>query len=133
MGTRARGPTFLLASKKRAIDLAAMLLMSRTLAAFLMVLSHTTATASAAASRKHGTQQPPARVLSLPARCKSVLRFLSCGPVLFVVGDDVGYADFGYFNDQKTITPTVDELLATGIHLADYCTRKRRIQAQPCA
>ena len=41
--------------------------------------------------------------------------------VLFVVGDDVGYSDFGYFNDYKTITPTVDNLLATGIHLADYC------------
>ena len=41
--------------------------------------------------------------------------------MLFVVGDDVGYSDFGYFNDYKTITPTVDNLLATGIHLADYC------------
>ena len=28
--------------------------------------------------------------------------------VLFIVGDDVGYSDFGYFNDQKTITPTID-------------------------
>ena len=44
-----------------------------------------------------------------------------CFTVLFVVGDDVGYSDFGYFNDKKTITPTVDNLLATGIHLADYC------------
>jgi hypothetical protein len=45
--------------------------------------------------------------------------------VLFVVGDDVGYSDFGYFNDYKTITPTVDNLLATGIHLADYCESSR--------
>ena len=28
--------------------------------------------------------------------------------VLFIVGDDVGYSDFGYFNDKKTITPTID-------------------------
>ena len=50
------------------------------------------------------------------------LRWLRRDPaVLFVVGDDVGYSDFGYFNDQKTITPTVDKLLATGIHLTDYC------------
>ena len=28
--------------------------------------------------------------------------------VLFVVGDDVGYGYFGHFNDQKTVTPTVD-------------------------
>ena len=38
--------------------------------------------------------------------------------VLFVVGDDVGYSDFGYFNDQKTITPTIDGLLAEGIFLS---------------
>ena len=37
--------------------------------------------------------------------------------VLFIVGDDVGYSDFGYFNDKKTITPTVDGLLESGIHL----------------
>ena len=48
--------------------------------------------------------------------------------VLFVVGDDVGYSDFGYFNDYKTITPTVDNLLATGIHLADYCEGAARLR-----
>ena len=48
--------------------------------------------------------------------------------VLFVVGDDVGYSDFGYFNDYKTITPTVDNLLATGIHLADYCESSRLLR-----
>ena len=44
--------------------------------------------------------------------------------VLFVVGDDVGYSDFGVFNDQKTITPTIDGLIQSGIHLADYYTFK---------
>ena len=44
--------------------------------------------------------------------------------VLFVVGDDVGYSDFGYFNDQKTITPTIDGLLEDGIFLTDYYTFK---------
>ena len=38
--------------------------------------------------------------------------------VLFVVGDDVGYSDFGYFNDHKTITPTIDNLLEEGIFLS---------------
>jgi hypothetical protein len=38
--------------------------------------------------------------------------------VLFVVGDDVGYSDFGYFNDRKTITPTIDGLLEEGIFLS---------------
>jgi len=44
--------------------------------------------------------------------------------VLFVVGDDVGYSDFGKFNDGKTITPTLDALLDTGIMLTDYYTFK---------
>ena len=41
--------------------------------------------------------------------------------VLFVVGDDVGYSDFGFFNDQKTITPTIDNLLQEGIFLSCKC------------
>ena len=60
--------------------------------------------------------------------------------ILFVVGDDVGYSvsllvhimqnsqlyyqDFGYFNDNKTITPTIDGLLGQGIFLSDYYTFK---------
>ena len=44
--------------------------------------------------------------------------------VVFVVGDDVGYSDFGFFNDQKTITPTIDGLLEDGIFLSDYYTFK---------
>ena len=38
--------------------------------------------------------------------------------------DDVGYSDFGFFNDNKTITPTIDNLLANGIFLSDYYTFK---------
>ena len=55
--------------------------------------------------------------------------------VLFIVGDDVGYSDFGYFNDEKTITPTIDGLLEDGIFLSDYCmfaTKERHRQAQRC-
>ena len=44
--------------------------------------------------------------------------------VLFIVGDDVGYTDFGYFSDKKTITPTIDGLLEAGIFLSDYYTFK---------
>ena len=44
--------------------------------------------------------------------------------VVFIVGDDVGYSDFGYFNDNKTITPTIDGLLEKGIFLSDYYTFK---------
>ena len=34
------------------------------------------------------------------------------------------YSDFGYFNDQKTITPTIDGLLGDGIFMTDYYTFK---------
>ena len=34
--------------------------------------------------------------------------------VVFIVGDDVGYSDFGFFNDKKTITPTIDGKLRVG-------------------
>lgn len=44
--------------------------------------------------------------------------------VVFVVGDDVGYADIGFFNDKKTITPTMDNLLEQGVFLSDYYTFK---------
>lgn len=44
--------------------------------------------------------------------------------VLFIVGDDVGYNDFGFFNDKKAITPTIDGLLEDGIFLSDYYTFK---------
>ena len=44
--------------------------------------------------------------------------------VLFIVGDDVGYADFGFFNGKKTITPTIDALLEEGIFLSNYYTFK---------
>lgn len=44
--------------------------------------------------------------------------------VVFIVGDDVGYNDFGFFNDNKTITPTIDGLLETGIFMSDYYTFK---------
>ena len=44
--------------------------------------------------------------------------------VLFIVGDDVGYADIGHFNDKKTITPTLDGLLTDGVMLTDYYTFK---------
>ena len=40
--------------------------------------------------------------------------------VLFVVGDDVGYNDIGFFNDHKVHTPTMDQLLEDGIFLSDY-------------
>ena len=44
--------------------------------------------------------------------------------VLFVVGDDVGYNDFGFFNDNKAYTPTIDGLLSSGIFLSSYYTFK---------
>ena len=44
--------------------------------------------------------------------------------MLFIVGDDVGYSDFGFFNDKKTVTPTVDNLLESGVFLSDYYTFK---------
>ena len=34
--------------------------------------------------------------------------------VLFIVGDDVGYSDFGFFNDKKTITPIIDGCRGVG-------------------
>ena len=39
--------------------------------------------------------------------------------ILFVVGDDVGYNDLGALNDGKTITPTIDGLIRSGILLSD--------------
>ena len=36
----------------------------------------------------------------------------------------MGYSDFGYFNDNKTITPTIDGLLKEGIFMSDYYTFK---------
>ena len=44
--------------------------------------------------------------------------------ILFVVGDDVGYGDLGFFNDKKVNTPTLDNLLEDGIFLSDYYTFK---------
>ena len=44
--------------------------------------------------------------------------------VLFVVGDDVGYADLGHFNDRKTATPVLDSMIESGIMMADYYTFK---------
>eukprot|EP00041_Stephanoeca_diplocostata_P009626 m.149543 g.149543 ORF g.149543 m.149543 type:complete len:557 (-) comp17821_c0_seq1:310-1980(-) len=44
--------------------------------------------------------------------------------ILFVVGDDVGYNDFGYTNGERTFTPTMNELAATGIQLKAYHTFK---------
>ena len=41
--------------------------------------------------------------------------------VLFIVGDDVGYADIGFFNDHKVHTPTLNQLLEDGVFLSDYC------------
>ena len=36
-----------------------------------------------------------------------------------MVGDDVGYNDLGALNDGKTITPTIDGLIRSGILLSD--------------
>jgi len=44
--------------------------------------------------------------------------------VLFIVGDDVGYNDFGRQNGGKTQTPFIDGLLAEGVMLSDYYTFK---------
>ena len=41
------------------------------------------------------------------------------GTPSFVVGDDVGYNDLGALNDGKTITPTIDGLILSGILLSD--------------
>ena len=46
--------------------------------------------------------------------------------VVFIVGDDVGYSDFGFFNDKKTITPMIDGLLEQGVFLSD-CKPTRSI------
>lgn len=32
--------------------------------------------------------------------------------VVFIVGDDVGYNDFGHFNDGRVQTPTIDGLIS---------------------
>lgn len=39
--------------------------------------------------------------------------------VLFIVGDDVGYSDFGYFNDQQV--KTIIFLLAFKCNAARLC------------
>jgi arylsulfatase A-like enzyme len=44
--------------------------------------------------------------------------------VLFVVGDDVGYADIGFFNDEKVQTPVMNQLLKDGVFMSDYYTFK---------
>jgi arylsulfatase A-like enzyme len=44
--------------------------------------------------------------------------------VLFVVGDDVGYADIGFFNDEKVHTPVLNQLLKDGVFMSDYYTFK---------
>eukprot|EP00045_Choanoeca_perplexa_P015298 m.190352 g.190352 ORF g.190352 m.190352 type:complete len:575 (-) comp16939_c0_seq1:63-1787(-) len=44
--------------------------------------------------------------------------------IVHVIGDDVGYNDFGYFNNNKTHTPTIDGLIKDGIYLSDYYTFK---------
>lgn len=47
-----------------------------------------------------------------------------CSPDHNLIPCSVGYADFGILNDYKTITPTIDHLLQTGIQLTDYYTFK---------
>ena len=75
--------------------------------------------------RAMGLHRPwRAALLALGAVLTSALAAAPHKHVLFVVGDDVGYSDLGHFNDRKTVTPTMDGLLASGIHLADYYTFK---------
>ena len=44
--------------------------------------------------------------------------------VLFIVGDDVRYADIGLFNNEKVHTPELNQLLKEGIFMSDYYTFK---------
>ena len=71
----------------------------------------------------------PALLVLLATTCSTLASAASAAKasppnVLFIVGDDVGYNDFGFFNDKKSITPTIDGLLEDGIFLSDYYTFK---------
>ena len=64
------------------------------------------------------------QVLTLTAAAATTTVAAKPPHILFVVGDDVGYSDFGILNDYKTITPTIDGLIESGITLSDYYTFK---------
>eukprot|EP00660_Eupelagonema_oceanica_P011203 gene11203-23910_t len=61
---------------------------------------------------------------ALPAALAAAAGAAKPPHVLFIVGDDVGYNDIGHFNGKKTITPTMDGLIESGIVLSDYYTFK---------
>ena len=42
--------------------------------------------------------------------------------ILLVVADDLGYEDLGYKNGNKTLTPHIDGLVATGVRVENYYT-----------
>ena len=44
--------------------------------------------------------------------------------ILFVVGDDLGFSDLGYRNEQRTYTPSLDTLAAEGVSMTSYYTFK---------
>ena len=98
-------------------------------AAAAVLLAGGAAAASSASPRKHVlfivcVAPSPRPHSALPRASLPTIRSQPASPLLTRSGDDVGYSDFGIFNDQKTITPTIDGLIETGIHLADYYTFK---------
>ena len=42
--------------------------------------------------------------------------------VVFILADDLGYQDLGHFNGAKTLTPSINALISSGIYLSDYYT-----------
>jgi len=43
--------------------------------------------------------------------------------VLFILVDDMGYGDFGVFNDGLSRTPTLDRLVGESVCLTQYYSR----------
>ena len=44
--------------------------------------------------------------------------------IILIIADDMGYGDFGVFNDQISCTPTLDALVDEGVCLTQH-TRRR--------
>ncbi|HIA65688.1 TPA: hypothetical protein EYN98_06400 [Candidatus Poribacteria bacterium] len=40
--------------------------------------------------------------------------------IIFILADDMGYGDFGVFNDGKVKTPTLDRLVSESLCLSQH-------------
>ena len=89
----------------------------RTLLSFLMVAVALTLTACSAKSKKEESNTKP--------------------NIIFIMADDLGYADLGSFGSKKISTPNVDQLIvetlmvALFVVVAAYSLRVRRSDRSP--